>query len=102
MTDDLTKFQIDLLLGVALEEPIHGLGLKERLQSDNRFGYSTIHHGRLYPNLDTLVNKGLVLKGSTDERTNEYRLTDRGGRDIQSRFELYDSVIHALAANSQS
>jgi DNA-binding PadR family transcriptional regulator len=44
-----------------------------------------IHHGRLYPNLDTLVDKGLVEKGEKDRRTNVYTLTRRGRREIQDR-----------------
>jgi DNA-binding PadR family transcriptional regulator len=38
-----------------------------------------INHGRLYPNLDTLVEKGLIEKGERDRRTNFYRTTRRGG-----------------------
>ena len=44
-----------------------------------------IHHGRLYPNLDTLVAKGLVEKGQRDRRTNYYSLTQRGRREIEAR-----------------
>lgn len=36
------------------------------------------HHGRLYPDPDTLVNKGLVEKGEKDRQTNVYTLTRRG------------------------
>jgi DNA-binding PadR family transcriptional regulator len=46
-----------------------------------------IHHGRLYPNLDTLVEKGLVEKGELDRRTNYYTLTRRGQREITARNE---------------
>ncbi|MEM4781775.1 MAG: helix-turn-helix transcriptional regulator, partial [Halalkalicoccus sp.] len=46
-----------------------------------------IHHGRLYPNLDTLVDKGLVEKGQRDRRTNYYAPTRRGEREIEARRE---------------
>ena len=46
-----------------------------------------IHHGRLYPNLDTLVEKGLVEKSQRDRRTNEYTTTRRGTREIEARAE---------------
>ena len=53
MMDDLTAFQRDLLYVIAgLENgtPPHGLAIKDSLEVD----YSgEIHHGRLYPNLDT-------------------------------------------------
>ncbi|MFB6254424.1 MAG: PadR family transcriptional regulator [Halobacteriaceae archaeon] len=72
---DLTGFQRDLLYVIAgLDEP-HGLAIKEELED---YYENEIHHGRLYPNLDTLVKQGLVTKGEIDKRTNYYQLTDRG------------------------
>ncbi|MDL0120058.1 helix-turn-helix transcriptional regulator [Halobacterium salinarum] len=56
---DLTGFQRDLLYVIAgLDEP-HGLAVKAEMEE---YYTSEIHHGRLYPNLDTLVDKGLVEK----------------------------------------
>jgi len=81
---DLTGFQRDLLYVVAgLDEP-HGLAIKEELEE---YYEKEIHHGRLYPNLDTLVEKGLVEKGERDRRTNEYTLTRRGRRELEARIE---------------
>lgn len=69
---DLTGFQRDLLLVIAgLDEP-KGLDVKDEL---DRYYETEIHHGRLYPNLDTLVNEGLVKKGQHDRRTNKYELS---------------------------
>ena len=79
---DLTGFQRDLLYVIAgLDDP-HGLAIKEELE-----GYyeSDVNHGRLYPNLDTLVEKGLVEKGQRDRRTNFYTLTRRGERELDAR-----------------
>jgi DNA-binding PadR family transcriptional regulator len=60
------------------------LAIKDELE----IYYETeIHHDRLYPNLDTLVDKGLVEKGSKDRRTNVYRVTKRGRREIKARRE---------------
>jgi DNA-binding PadR family transcriptional regulator len=79
---DLTGFQRDLLYVIAgLDEP-HGLAIKDELE---KYYESEIHHGRLYPNLDTLVDKGLVEKGEVDQRTNSYTLTRRGRREIAAR-----------------
>jgi len=73
--DDLIGFQRDLLVVAAgLEEP-NGLDIKSELE---QYYTSEINHGRLYPNLNTLVEKGLVEKGQKDERTNQYVVTDRG------------------------
>ena len=79
---DLTGFQRDLLTVTAgLDEP-HGLAIKDELQNV----YETeIHHGRLYPNLDTLVENGLINKGEVDKRTNYYTVTQRGRRELQAR-----------------
>lgn len=79
---DLTGFQRDLLFVIAgLDEP-HGLGIKDELED---YYEKEIHHGRLYPNLDTLVEKGLVEKGEHDRRTNHYAMTQRGQRELQAR-----------------
>ncbi|QIO25499.1 PadR family transcriptional regulator [Haloarcula sp. JP-L23] len=82
---DLTGFQRDLLVAIATEGPTHGLGLKSHLE--DAFGVQEIHHGRLYPNLDTLVEKGLVEKTAADRRTNEYALTARGRRELAAHRE---------------
>jgi len=79
---DLTGFQRDLLYVIGgLDEP-HGLAIKDELEE---YYETEIHHGRLYPNLDTLVEKGLVEKGQLDRRTNYYTLTRRGRREIDAR-----------------
>jgi PadR family transcriptional regulator, regulatory protein PadR len=79
---DLTGFQRDLLYTIAgLGEP-HGLAIKDELED---YYEKEIHHGRLYPNLDTLVDKGLVEKEKADRRTNIYSTTRRGTREIEAR-----------------
>jgi DNA-binding PadR family transcriptional regulator len=81
---DLTGFQRDLLYVIAGSEKPHGLAVKDELEE---YYETEIHHGRLYPNLDTLVDKGLVEKGDKDRRTNFYTLTRRGRREIEDRAE---------------
>jgi DNA-binding PadR family transcriptional regulator len=73
---DLTGFQRDLLYTIAGLDKPHGLAIKDELEN---YYETEIHHGRLYPNLDTLVDKGLVEKGDKDRRTNFYTLTRRDG-----------------------
>ena len=87
---DLTGFQRDLLYVTAgLDEP-HGLALKTELED---YYEKEIHHGRLYPNLDTLVEKGLIEKGEKDRRTNMYTVTRRGKREITARAEWEQQYI---------
>ena len=87
---DLTGFQRDLLYVIAGKDEPHGLALKNDLEE---YYETEIHHGRLYPNLDTLVDKGLVEKGEIDRRTNSYSLTRRGRREIQARREWERNYI---------
>ncbi|WP_135828549.1 PadR family transcriptional regulator [Halorussus halobius] len=94
--DDLTRFQHDLLVVIAGYEHgryrddrhtgsrPHGLALKDTL--DARYD-AEVHHGRLYPNLDTLVDKGLVEKQERDQRTNVYSLTDQGWALLDQRVQ---------------
>ena len=79
---DLTGFQRDLLYVVSGHEKPHGLAIKEELES---YYEKEVHHGRLYPNLDTLVEKGLIEKGEQDRRTNFYTTTARGRRELEAR-----------------
>ncbi len=81
---ELTGFQRDLLYIVAgLDEP-HGLAVKNEA---DEYYEDEIHHGRLYPNLDTLVENGLIEKSAKDRRTNEYALTQKGEQEIEARRE---------------
>lgn len=80
---DLTGFQRDLLYVIAGLENPHGLAVKAELET---YYEKEINAGRLYPNLDALVEKGLVEKGDKDRRTNVYTLTRRGQREIEARW----------------
>ncbi|OIB57378.1 PadR family transcriptional regulator [Natrialba sp. SSL1] len=87
---DLTAFQRDLLYVIAGHEEPHGLAIKDELQN---YYEAEINHGRLYPNLDTLVEKGLVEKGTLDKRTNSYTITDRGSRELEARREWESQYV---------
>lgn len=89
---DLTGFQRDLLYVIAgLDEP-HGLAIKEELEL---YYEGDVNHGRLYPNLDTLVEKGMVEKGQRDRRTNFYILTSRGNRELSARQDWEAQYVTA-------
>ena len=87
MMDDLTAFQRDLLYVIAgLENgtPPYGLAIKDLLEED----YSgEIHHGRLYPNLNTLADMELIEVSEIDKRTNAYSVTQRGRHELEVRRE---------------
>ncbi|MFC4986953.1 MULTISPECIES: helix-turn-helix transcriptional regulator [Saliphagus] len=92
---DLTGFQRDLLyVAAGLDEP-HGLAIKDELEN---YYETEIHHGRLYPNLDTVVDKGLLEKGQKDKRTNVYSVTRRGRREIEDRREWESQYVDELVA----
>jgi PadR family transcriptional regulator PadR len=87
---DLTGFQRDILYVIADFEEPHGLALKDELED---YYEQEINHGRLYPNLDDLVDKGLVEKGELDERTNSYTLTQRGHRELTARRDWEQQYV---------
>lgn len=80
----LTGFQRDLLIIIAGSNDPHGLAVKAAAED---YYEKEIHHGRLYPNLNTLVDEGYVEKSKKDRRTNEYQLTDDGWDALAERRE---------------
>ncbi|WP_323173621.1 helix-turn-helix transcriptional regulator [Natrialba sp. PRR66] len=88
--NDLTGFQRDLLYVIAGADQPSGQDVKEEIE-----GYysAEINHGRLYPNLDTLVNKELVEKGQLDRRTNYYAITDAGSDEIEDRRDWESQYV---------
>ena len=80
---DLTAFQTNILVILA-KEPMYGLAIKRELE--DYYG-TEVNHGRLYPNLDELVDLGLVEKSELDKRTNQYSLTDDGYEAVLDGIE---------------
>jgi len=90
-----TAFKYEALAAAAaLTEPSGQdiLGWIERNQNPTTTG--DVNHGRLYPNLDELVDDGLLEKGEQDARTNYYVLTDAGWDRLAARGALF-SVVSA-------
>ncbi|GAB3035917.1 PadR family transcriptional regulator [Natronobiforma cellulositropha] len=87
---DLTGFQRDLLYVIAGADQPSGQNVKEEVE---QYYSSEINHGRLYPNLDTLVNKELVEKGQLDRRTNYYAITEDGRQRIDERREWEEKYV---------
>ena len=83
IASELTAFQRNILVILA-EEARYGLAIKRELES---YYDSEVNHGRLYPNLDDLVEMGLVEKSELDKRTNQYALTEAGTEALLGQFE---------------
>lgn len=95
-----TGFKRDLLYAIAAEggtpdapvaERPYGLGIKRKVES--WYGVE-VNHGRLYPNLDDLVDDGFVDADTHDKRTNAYALTDDGVEAIVAYHS--DVVVEAV------
>lgn len=76
---DLSAFQRDILAVLARDGTEYGLGIKEAVEDARG---ENIHHGRLYPNLNTLIEMGYIEMSELDGRTNEYSLTGSGRGEL--------------------
>lgn len=87
---ELTAFQQNVLTILA-EEPRYGLAIKRELET---YYDAEVNHGRLYPNLDDLVEMGLVDKSELDKRTNQYALTEEGYEALLSQLGwTFDRIV---------
>ena len=87
---NLTAFQKNILT-ILSEEPMYGLAIKRELE--DYYG-TEVNHGRLYPNLDDLVEEGLVEKSELDKRTNQYALTEEGYQALLDQLAwMFDKII---------
>jgi DNA-binding PadR family transcriptional regulator len=86
---ELTGFQRDLLYVIAGSDRPSGQEIKERIGKD----VGEVNHGRLYPNLDALVEEGLVDKGQQDRRTNYYTISEEGQQAIHDRREWENQYV---------
>ena len=86
---DLTQFQQDILLTLCRQGPSKGLAVMDGLEER----YEEVNNGRLYGNLNELVDQGLVAKSQRDKRTNEYALTDAGHEFLHREAKRWASVV---------
>lgn len=83
----LTSFQRDLLVAAARQGPTErARELSDYLESHGYEGRIT--NGQLYPNLDELVDLGLVEKSAYNRRSHSYRITDDGRRVLRRYREF--------------
>lgn len=81
---DLSGFQRDLLYVIYRLDQPSGQEVKDELEI---YYEETVNHGRLYSNLDTLVEKGYIEKGELNRRTNFYEVTQEGTTALSERRE---------------
>ncbi len=101
--EDLTAFQRDLLYIILDASNPSGQEIKRNIES---YYSQNINHGRLYPNLDELVEMGLILKNKKDDRTNSYEITQKGKDKIVERHmwigkyisdtSVYDEIANTI------
>ncbi|QLG30188.1 helix-turn-helix transcriptional regulator (plasmid) [Halorarum halophilum] len=96
--DEATLFQVTVLLAIqnlsVRGEQCYGLAIKGELEKIYRT--AEIHHGRLYPNLDTLKERDLIVKKPIDDRANSYQLTP-GGKGLLKRYaEMVVGLINGV------
>jgi len=84
---DITAFQRDILRLLDREDHRKGTAIRDGLEAYYGVG---VHHGRLYPNLDQLVEKGLIEKSQRNRRTNDYALTDAARAALADRDAWID------------
>jgi len=92
---DLTRYQWEILyiLAVKRDQADYGLGIKRSLEA---YYGEDMTHGRLYPNLDDLVERDLVAKSAADKRTNNYTLTDDGATLLRQDVERKQDAVDAI------
>lgn len=88
--EGLTAFQRDLLYVIASFDIPSGQTLSSEL---GEYYDSKINHGRLYPNLDGLVDKGLLEKGKINHRANSYTLTEAGEQALRDRRKWENQYV---------
>ena len=88
-----TAFKYEVLVAAAaLDEP-SGQDIRRWMEHNaNPTLTDDVNHGRLYPNLDDLVEAGLLQKGEQNKRTNYYALTDAGRDQLAARGALFGEV----------
>jgi DNA-binding PadR family transcriptional regulator len=92
---ELSAFRRDCLVVINGMDTPKGLEIKDELE---QYYDETVNHGRLYPNLDTLEEKGMIEKLELDERSNGYLLTEFGREHLKQRRQWEAEIRDKLAS----
>ncbi|EMA25193.1 MULTISPECIES: PadR family transcriptional regulator [Haloarcula] len=91
---DVNSFKRDMMVVLAGMDSPMGTELTAELQE---YYSEEITVGRVYPQLDDLVAKGLIKKKAKNGRENKYQLTKRGVRELQAHREWEDKYLAPIS-----
>jgi len=91
----LAGFRRDILIVLANTGATHGRAIADDLES---FRSEKVNDGRFYPNLNALVDAGLVEKRENehDKRSHEYALSERGQETIREHAQRIAGALEAI------
>lgn len=93
---NLTGFQRDLLYIIAGHHKPSGQAIRRELEQ-----WIDVGHGQLYTNLDALAEQSLIEKGSKDQRTNYYAITDLGLTLLKHRRKWEDNYLSDIMTSTR-
>ncbi|AUV83895.1 hypothetical protein C2R22_05760 [Salinigranum rubrum] len=104
LREELTAFQRDTLYVLARDGAQYGLAIKRALE--DLYGLDgtandEVHHGRLYPNLRELEDRGLLEVGTLDKRTNEYDLSEAGQQFVRELAQTWVGATDRIDRTDQ-
>ena len=86
---DLNSSKRDLLVEIYQMDQPSGQDIRHRMKAEHN---EDVDHGRLYPNLDDLVDYGLIYKGEQNLRSNCYQITNDGRRLVEDTARYFASI----------
>ena len=86
---DLNGSKRDLLVEIYQLDQPSGQDIRRRMEAEHD---EEVTHGRLYSNLNDLVDVGLLDKGELDLRTNYYQITKDGQRLVEDTARYFEST----------
>jgi transcriptional regulator len=100
-TAEALRGTLDLLILKTLSlEPMHGWGITQRIRELSR-GILDVNQGSLYPALQRLEGKGLVVSDWTTTENNRraryYRLTESGRAEIVPEQKSWKRHVEGVA-----
>jgi len=88
--NELTGFQRDMVYCIAALDGPSGVEVRRELEE---YSSAEVNHGRLYPNLDELVDEGVIRKEKKNDRTNLYVISPLGKELIEERRQWEDEKL---------
>jgi len=86
---DLNGSKRDLLVEIYQLDQPSGQDIRHRMEAEHD---EEVTRGRLYSNLNDLVDVGLLDKGELDLRTNSYQITNDGQRLVEDTARYFEAI----------